>query len=729
MCDCAAAGEFLEVGEGPFELAEMQAWPTGRTIRTSVLRHLLIDEQWPADAKGVRLRGVRISGKLDFEAATLRRPLSLADCYLDSAEPACFEQAIARLVYLTGCHLSGFSGDTLGATDLSLDRSTLTGAVRLPGADITGILSCHGARLTGADKDGNALVAEGMKVSGSVFLDQGFTAAGAVRLHSADITGQLSCHGAQLTGKNTDGDSLVADGMKVGGQSVYLDQGFTAAGAVRLPGADITGQLSCRGAQLTGKNTDGNALVAGGMKVSGSVFLDQGFTAAGAVRLHSADIIGQLSCHGAQLTGADKDGNALVADGMKVSGSVLLDQGFTAAGAVRLPGADITGLLSCRGAQLTGKNTDGNALVAEGMKVSGSVFLDQGFTAAGAVRLPGADITGQLSCHGAQLTGADKNGNALVAGGMKVSGDVFLGEQVTAKGAIRLRSVQVGGSARLGHARQVAATTALDAAGMQIAGSLVWAPAEQFDGRVGLEGAAAGQLTDSWAQADQRPNGHWPAGGQLRLDGFTYGGMGGAQPATVQQRLDWIRSQYRQDPSGRWAGFTAQPYEQLATVYWQAGRDSDARTISIARRADLRRFGNLTGYRKAANWLLDKTIKYGYQTWRAALGLGVVYVAFLLASLIGQHHGLFIPVGNIADLHPVPAATRCTADYPCFYPAGYAIDVVIPIVNVHQADSWGPNGYAPWGWAWTAATWLATGLGWALATLLVAGYTGLARRQ
>ena len=30
------------------------------------------------------------------------------------------------------------------------------------------------------------------------------------------------------------------------------------------------------------------------------------------------------------------------------------------------------------------------------MKVGGDVFLDDGFTAAGAVRLAGADITGQL---------------------------------------------------------------------------------------------------------------------------------------------------------------------------------------------------------------------------------------------------------------------------------------------------------------------------------------------
>lgn len=70
-----------------------------------------------------------------------------------------------------------------------------------------------------------------------------------------------------------------------------------------------------------------------------------------------------------------------------------------------------------------------------------------------------------------------------------------------------------------------------------------------------------------------------------------------------------------------------------------------------------------------------------------------------------------------------------TEKYPCFYPAGYAIDVVIPLINVRQADNWRPNADAPWGWSLVAGTWVATGLGWALSTLAVAGYTGLIRKE
>ena len=197
----------------------------------------------------------------------------------------------------------------------------------------------------------------------------------------------------------------------------------------------------------------------------------------------------------------------------------------------------------------------------------------------------------------------------------------------------------------------------------------------------------------------------------------------------MEQRLASIRSQYQPPAGDSTADFATQPYEQLAAVYRQAGQDTEARKVAIARGADLRKYGNLNPYRWAGNWLLDKTIKYGYQAWRAGVGLAAVFVVFTALSIFAQHHHLMVPVGDTDGLHSAPSATKCTSDYPCFYPVGYAIDTVIPIINVHQADNWGPYGQVPWGRVWVAGTWIATGLGWALATLLVAGYTGLVRQD
>ena len=720
MLVAAKDGDVVDRGEGPFELAEMQMWSAERTVRAAVLRHL-VTESWPVSGKGVRLRGVRVSGRIDLEDVALRCAVSLDHCYLDANEPACFDHVTASRITLTGCHLAGLTGDMLTARQVDLSGSIFAGPLELRFADIAGQLICRGTQITGTNKDGDALSADGIRVGGGAFFDVGFISTGAVRLAGARIAGELSFSEAQITGGDSDGDSLVGDRLTVDG-AVSLDKGFTAAGAIRLLGASITGQLSLSGAKLTGCNRGGDALQAGGLKVGADVFLRNGFTAAGVIWLAGADITGQLTVSGATLTGS-KDGRALVADRMRTGGDVFLDAGFTATGAVRLAAADIGGQLNCRTARLTGAD-DGDALIAERLKTGGDVFLDEGFTTTtGAVRLFGADIGGHLICHNARLAGTDR-GKALVADGLRVAGDVAL-DECTAAGTVSLPSAQVGGTVCLTPA-MLAETQALDAPGMQVAGTLQWAPARPVSGEVNLEAAIVGHLVDDWG--DERPNGHWPAG-KLRLDGFSYGQFGGHMQATVEQRLAWIRSQYPPSAKKGTTDFATQPYEQLAAVYRQAGQETQARRVAIARRADLRKYGNLNWYRWAGNWFLDKTIKYGYQAWRAGVGLAVVLGVIIVLSIFAQDHQLMIPVGNTEGLHPTPSATKCTSSYPCFYPVGYAVDTVLPVINVHQADNWGPNGSAHWGWAWVSATWAATGLGWALATLLIAGYTGLVRQE
>ena len=617
----AATGELLDCGEGPFDLTAMQLWGEERAVSAAVLRDLLVGGQWPVHAKGVRLRGVKIGGLLDLEGATLRCSLSLDSCYLDAEDPVCLDHATASRVALTGCQLAGLTASMLTARQIDLSRSTLrTGPLSLMCANITDELICSGAQLNGTDSDRNALVAGGMKVGGSLYLDDRFTAAGAVWLARADIAGDLACGGAQL-GSNHDGIGLLAEGMKVGGE-VFLREGFTVDGAVRLLGADIAGDLSCRAARL-GSDHDGNALVADRMKVGGEVHLYQGFTAGGAVVLNGADITGDLSFSGAQLTGTNHDGNALDADGMKAGHDVLLDKEPADDGAVWPP-----------------------------------------FTAAGAVRLARADITGQLSCSGAQLTGTDHDGNALVADGMKVGAAVLLDEGFTAAGTVSLKSVRadqlVLSPAKLAGAGEI--TFDFTATEAQIAGVLRWAPDGQFSGGVNLEDAHVGELEDNWTPTGEQAHGYWPLDGRLRLSGFAYGGLG---EASVKQRLEWIRSQHE---GVKPAAFAAQPYEQLAAMYRQAGQDTEAREVAIARRRDLRKYGNLNWYRKSGNRFLDKTIRYGYQTWRAAAGLAAVFVAFLVLSLLGQHQQVIVPTGDIKGLHPVPTATECTSNYPCFYP-------------------------------------------------------------
>jgi hypothetical protein len=165
-------------------------------------------------------------------------------------------------------------------------------------------------------------------------------------------------------------------------------------------------------------------------------------------------------------------------------------------------------------------------------------------------------------------------------------------------------------------------------------------------------------------------------------------------------------------------------------VYRQAGQDTEARQIAIAARSDLRTYGNPGWWRFTANWLLDVTIRHGYEPLRAVVMLVAVFaVAFRLFWGAQHQDALMVPAKDTASLHPPPTTTDCTSDYPCFYPFGYAIDVTIPIIKTGQAENWRPDGAAPWGWVFLAGTWVFTGLGWAFTTLAVAGYTGLIRND
>lgn len=195
---------------------------------------------------------------------------------------------------------------------------------------------------------------------------------------------------------------IIADGMEVEG-SVFLNEGFKAKGEVRLVGVVIGGVLNCEKGEFI--NPKGFALSADGLKVEGSVFLRNAFKAMGEVRLSYAEIGVVLDCTGGKFISPWREGVnangvrwgvALNADGSKVKGSVDLKKGFKAEGEVRLLGAEIGGNLSCTKGEFV--NRIGGALCADRVKVKGSVLLKNGFKAMGEVRLLGAEIDGDFDC-------------------------------------------------------------------------------------------------------------------------------------------------------------------------------------------------------------------------------------------------------------------------------------------------------------------------------------------
>lgn len=774
LFSCAAAGAWLEFpGSDGADLAVMCGWGPDRTVRAEALHHLLVGPDGPpVQPRGLRLRGVRITGALKLEYAELRCPLTLVNCYLDSPEAVNLHGAKSPGLVLTGCYLTaGLTADGIEATHgLDLSGSTLRGPLVLSGADITGRLRCSGAHLAGSDGSGNALVADQVKVSAGVLLDGGFTADGAVRLPGADITGDLECSGARLNGQDDQGVALFADGLRVQGV-VSFDGLVVAAGAVRIPGADIKLQLSCADAKLSGRDgegialfapfirvgvglmlngfkadgavnlseaeitgdvvcdgacfasTRGNALMAGGMKVDGNLSLDQSEVSAGAVNLIGADIRGQLSANGARLLGTDSDGDALIADQLRVGASLFLNDRFEAKGAVRFPSANVTGIFDCRHAMITSR--EGIALNGENLVVDGPVFLDGTEVKGGAVRLRGAAISSWLNCMGVTFDGRDEHGDTFDGAHLKVSGDAKF-NNCRASAGLSVKDAEIGGAMDLTGADLAGEPAALSAEGLRVRQEFQWAPRGPVRGRVDLDQACVGRVIDAWTR--ERPEGHWPPSGWLHLTGFTYEGFGNQDQPSERDRLSrWICKTHT-NPEGR-QNFATQPYEQLARVYRQAGQEDQARAVLIARQSDLRRYGNLTRPRWVVNWLLDKTIRHGFRPGRAVwLLLGLCGLVTL--GLWGAQHqpGAIVPTGTGASVAGVTALS-CGPDYPCFYPLGYAIDIVVPIIRVGQSDSWRLLGQGDWRWAYVAASWVATVLGWVFATLAVAGFTGIVRKE
>ncbi|MBO0652983.1 hypothetical protein J1792_09315 [Streptomyces triculaminicus] len=690
--------------------------------------------------RGVRLSGARFADQLSVSEAELRD--------VD-------EGGVALVA--DGVRVDGH---------LSLECVRASGAVWLSGAEIKGDLECSGAGFLGCDKYRSALMADDVRVGGRLVLREARSAIGSVRLMQASIAGELDGVAARFLGADADRDALVAPGIRVDG---YVSlRGMKAGGALILSGAEIKGQVNLSFVDSLRANTDGCAVEADGLTVRGGMFLRE-FTARGAVRLLGSDIALQLDFSRARFTGTNGDGEVVIADGMKVGGKALFRY-LRAGGAVRLGGTDIKGGVSFGRAVIAPATPHGEALNADRAVMRGDLSLHS-LIAEGPVSLRSATVAGRLDCSYAQLTGVDRHHNALIADGIQVGGHLCLGDRnettghikpLRVRGTVRLVGARINGALRIVTLEMAARHTALDATGARITDELHWLPVSQVRGKVILERASAHRVEDNWDDVC-RPRAWWPGEGGLQMAGFTYDGFGGRNRAEYEQRLSWIRCGHIERTKSSPGVFAAQPYEQLARVYKQMGQDTEARQISVARRRDKRKHGKLLRPRRLGSWILDRTIAYGFKTGRMGFLLVAIWAVVFGASCWAQQQDdLVMPIRSVASakaapaplpspppppptmtrppmiqpplIQPAPAQPTPTADhpqkgYPAFAPAAYAVDVAIPVLNLHQAEYWGPNTAAPHGREFAYLTYFCTVAGWLTATMAVVGLTGLARRD
>lgn len=606
LVHAAEHGELLDlapdVPDAQVTPERMRPWGNDQAIRSEVLRDVLQGRHVAhLDPRGVRVRGAVIDGYIDLDRLDCNVPLELSS---------------SRLRH-------GFTAQAARFPNLSMDRSwvqddgELGVALDLLDAEISGKLSMSGAFL--ASRTGIALQADGLSVGEGLYLDRRFRAEGAgkrgaVRLHHAHVDGSLSMTGATLI--CVDGPALVAGRLRVSG-GLNLRNGFCARGSgeqgvISLRAATIDGQFSMSGATVT--SPDGSALSADRLTVSGGMFFNKGFTAEGAgekgvVRLIGASINGAANFSGAKLT--SRDGSALHADRLKVTGPLLLNEEFTAEGvgergAVRLLGASIDGQVSMRGARLA--CAGGPALFADRLKVAASLYLDEGFTATGGgedgvVRLPAASIGERIRLDDAQVTTACK-----------------------------------------GH---------------------LW-----------LVDALAFTLTPKIEAAS------WL---KLLRDG------------TVD--------------------YAAQPYRLFAALAAAQGHDQDARRALMAQQRDRLARGKLGAVERGWTRFTGGALGFGYQPWRALLLL----LATLLVSL-----GFVFYFGD-KGLEKIDDTGTAGMACSTVEKIGYSLDLSIPLITVDASDSCAPSPSTS-GTTITVIGWLLQLAGWASASLFVAGFTSIIRK-
>jgi len=601
-------------------------------------------------------------------------------------------------------------------TDLVLAQCRIPAGIDLSDARLRGLY------LWGTEI--GELRASGVIVSGDVCLNNGFRATGGVRLLGAEIGGSLNCGGACFEPALNETGALSADRIKVLG-SVFLCDGFRATGEVTMLGAEIGGSLNCGQDACFEPTSEGvAALSADRAKISGSVALRKGFKASGEVRLLGAEIGGNLECtNGAFFEPVSEYTDALTADGAKVSGTVFLSNGFNATGKVRLPGAEIGGNLECSNDarfEPASENTD--ALIADGAKVSGGVYLSDGFTATGEVRLLGVEIGGSLNCSNACFAPMSNDADALVADGAKVSGTVFLRNGFTATACVMMPNLFVGGNFDCSQGIFANKGVALQLRGTCVDGLLGLRFKQKPEGSVDIEHVKAGMLLDDPAT--------WPD--RINLLGFDYGRFHSDADQDAAKRIEWLD----RCPSPKGADgderFDPEPYEHLAQVYRKTGRLDDARRVLIEKE---RRLGQAFEKRwRQVLWMAwGRLAGYGYRTSQPVwLGLMLVALTTLVfwwgrstycggAAIVPPNRLAHIADGQMQEQMDQPS-------YPAFNPGVYALDVFIPLVDLEQTKYWQPMNNRGWkGMVVVGFMWISIASGWVLTTLFATGLTRAVR--
>jgi hypothetical protein len=435
-------------------------------------------------------------------------------------------------------------------------------------------------------------------------------------------------------------------------------------GRVSLFRAEIGGTLWLNSAQVTA-NGPGFAVHSAQLRVGGGLY-GESIEVTGGFNLWSARAF-SIGMTNARLTG--DAGPALRADKLVLDQDLHCSNLMISNGGITLFGAAIGGQFWLNAAEVT--NSAGWAINAPMIVVGGGVYA-RGLVARGGVNLFSGVIGESVELPESTLSSA--RGPSLRTPGVRVVGSINLDESAHITGDVDLSRSEIKGTLTVSTSVFAHGTT-IDLRRATV-GTLDMTKLNTAPTELDLRGAIITTI-------DNDPD-SWPA--RITLDMLTYQALNPVVSAS--RRLAWLR----RGSHGR----HPQPYEHLAAHYRELGQDGDARAVLLARhrlrRRSLRPLARLWGY------IEDAIVGYSYRPGRA--------LAWLLALTV-----VVASVFSVAPPRPVQAS------HPSFQPVAYALDLILPILDLGQDKAFTSVGGSQW------IAWASTIAGWLLATAVIAGIT------
>ncbi|WP_022928478.1 hypothetical protein [Patulibacter americanus] len=607
-----------------------------------------------------------------LDRAVIRGDLSAANGFRSWGEFRMLGASIEGVASFIGAVIENSAGYSLSADRtvfgqmLDLEESRLRGELRLPGCRVEGNLVLRKSTLE--SPSGTAIRATRLRVLDDL-QSEAVRVIGAIDLAGSQIDGTAYFTAARID--HGGGVAIKADHLTCGGDLVFAGN-TSILGGVVLDQATVSGALRLARASISQPN--GVAFSANGARLDGGAWFGN-LSCDGGVSLISASVDKVCTFTGASIT--VQSGPAVALDHAVINCGVRFDALF-ANGALRVAGASIRGQTSLRDARVPAAGP--YAISFDGTTISGDL-LCQGMAVSGTVRIPFARIDGMLDISGAVMHSADV---AFLAERTHVAKNVLL-RQTSTRGDVLLIGCETPGAIDL-RLRRHSAESIID---------LGSTACEELDIR-GLGAIRSLNLTAS------RVRGLFDSGTEPMAIGLRGADINRFVGTSVdaKQRRSWIRRSVDND------GFSPEPYDAVAAAFRRTGHSSEARTVSLFRERDRRRF--LPWWHRVVPVLFDATVGYGYRL-RYTLGWLAVLVT-IGAYVFGQAFDKDQFIAARATVQPFSGLI-------------YTMDRMIPVVSFGMRDSYAPTAGTRY-WAVAYAI-----VGWVLTTAVVAGLTNLIRRD